>query len=129
MISTLYTEANPLFAKRGTSVSRRVVGRCKGDASIKREHIMKISDLTGTLQQVEEKEAKPSAPKESTDAARGQGGDQVELSTALEQQSTVQLEQLQAQRIASIKSQLQAGSYRVDSRLVAQKMLSGNSGV
>lgn len=90
---------------------------------------MKISDLTGTLQQVEEKEAKPSAPKESTDAARGQGGDQVELSTALEQQSTVQLEQLQAQRIASIKSQLQAGSYRVDSRLVAQKMLSGNSGV
>ncbi|BCG48002.1 putative anti-sigma-28 factor, FlgM [Citrifermentans bremense] len=89
---------------------------------------MNIVDQTGLtpLQQVQEKEAKSAAAKGST-AVHRQGVDVVEISSALEQQNTVQLEQLQEQRIASIKSQLQAGSYQVDSRLVAQKMLSGDS--
>ncbi|GAW65662.1 flgM protein [Geoanaerobacter pelophilus] len=89
---------------------------------------MNIVDQAGLtpLQQVQEKEAKSAAAKGST-AVQRQGVDLVEISSALEQQNTVQLEQLQEQRIASIKSQLQAGSYQVDSRLVAQKMLSGDS--
>lgn len=88
---------------------------------------MKI-DQTGLtpLQQVEEKEAKSTAAKGSAFAQR-QGVDLVEISSALEQQNTLQLEQQQAQRIASIRAEVQAGSYRVDSRLVAQKMLSGDS--
>jgi negative regulator of flagellin synthesis FlgM len=88
---------------------------------------MKI-DQTGLtpLRQVEEKEAKSTAAKGSA-AAQRQGVDLVEISSALEQQDTVQLEQLQEQRIASIRAQVQAGTYRVDSRLVAQKMLSGDS--
>lgn len=88
---------------------------------------MKI-DQTGLtpLQQVEEKEAKSTATKGSA-AAQRQGVDLVEISSALEQQNTVQLDKQQAQRIASIRAQVQAGNYRVDSRLVAQKMLSGDS--
>lgn len=91
---------------------------------------MKVSDVSNAspLRQVEEKGSKKPAAKEGTAAAR-KGGDLVELSTALDQQSTVQQEQLQAQRVASIKSQVKAGTYEVDARLVARKMLSGDSGI
>lgn len=92
---------------------------------------MKVSDIAHPvpLQQVEEKGSKSPAAKEGTAAAPRKGGDLVELSTALDQQSTVQQEQLQAQRVASIKSQVNAGTYQVDARLVARKMLSGDSGI
>jgi negative regulator of flagellin synthesis FlgM len=92
---------------------------------------MKVSDIShpAQLQQVEEKESKSPAAKERTAASSRKGGDVIELSTALDQQSTVQQGQLRAQQIASIKSQVKAGTYQVDAWLVAQKMLSGDSGI
>ena len=55
--------------------------------------------------------------------------DVVELSSALELEGSGEMERLQAERVESIKSQVAAGTYRVDGRLVAEKMLSGALGI
>lgn len=55
--------------------------------------------------------------------------DVVELSSSVDQSSTRKLEQQQAERVAAIKARLQEGSYRVDSTLVARKMLLPGSGI
>ncbi|QWV96189.1 flagellar biosynthesis anti-sigma factor FlgM [Geomonas nitrogeniifigens] len=55
--------------------------------------------------------------------------DLVELSTSLSEISTKELDQQQARRVAAIKAQIQSGEYRVDSRQVAEKMLSAETGV
>lgn len=90
---------------------------------------MKISEIQQPLpaRQVDgETESKQSrrAQKESRQTA-----DLVELSSSLRQDSTRQLEEQQAQRVATLKARLQEGTYRVDSTLVARKMLSAASGI
>ncbi|QWV92173.1 flagellar biosynthesis anti-sigma factor FlgM [Geomonas oryzisoli] len=86
-------------------------------------------------------QAKPALPVEgrmdTAPRARAQQSDRrpehqqdlVELSSSLSQISTKELDQQQARRVAAIKAQLQSGEYRVDSRQVAEKMLSTGSGV
>ena len=92
---------------------------------------MKISDITQPkpLQHVDDTaEGKAGMAKKAAAASR-QKGDVVELSAPLDRQGTVQLEKAQAQRVASIKSRLQAGTYQVDARAVAEKMLAAHSGI
>ncbi|QXE91201.1 flagellar biosynthesis anti-sigma factor FlgM [Geomonas subterranea] len=55
--------------------------------------------------------------------------DVVELSSSLSRISTRELDQEQARRVAAIRARIQSGEYRVDSRQVAEKMLSAGSGV
>ncbi|MBJ6749390.1 flagellar biosynthesis anti-sigma factor FlgM [Geomonas anaerohicana] len=55
--------------------------------------------------------------------------DLVELSTSLSQISTDELDRQQARRVADIKARIQSGTYRVDSRQVAEKMLANASGI
>jgi len=52
--------------------------------------------------------------------------DSVDFSAALSQGIKAQAE-LQAKRVESVKSRIQAGTYQVSSRDVAEKMLSGAS--
>ena len=92
---------------------------------------MKISDITQPkpLQHVDDTaEGKAGMAKKAAAASR-QKGDVVELSAPLDRQGTVQLEKDQAQRVASIKSRLQAGTYQVDARAVAEKMLAARSDI
>ena len=92
---------------------------------------MKITDITQPkpLQHVDDTaEGKAGMAKKAAAASR-QKGDVVELSAPLDRQGTVQLEKAQAQRVASIKSRLQAGTYQVDARAVAEKMLAAHSGI
>ena len=92
---------------------------------------MKITDITQPkpLQLVDDTaEGKAGMAKKAAAASR-QKGDVVELSAPLDRQGTVQLEKAQAQRVASIKSRLQAGTYQVDARAVAEKMLAAHSGI
>lgn len=66
-------------------------------------------------------------PKRQAARPAGQE-DVVELSSSLENISTLELDREQARRVAAIKAQVDAGSYRVDAWQVAQKMLSGSAG-
>jgi len=72
-------------------------------------------------------DSQPAAERNKTAAQQLRTGDLVELSKSLE--LTAQQEDLQASRVASLKSQITAGTYQVSSRLVAEKMLSGTSGI
>lgn len=72
------------------------------------------SEATAAQQKTAEKSANPS-PR----------SDRVELSTALTGASQTQQE-MQAKRVESIKARIQAGTYEVSSRDVAEKMLSGS---
>lgn len=93
---------------------------------------MKIADLTYP-KPIQQPENRP----ESTAGVRGKAGsaqplsrgDIVQLSTTLDGASTRQQEEAQADRVASIKAQIREGSYRVASRLVAEKMLSAAAGI
>jgi flagellar biosynthesis anti-sigma factor FlgM len=61
-------------------------------------------------------------------AAKGpRQGDTVELSSALDAELRAQ-ESQRAQRVETIKSLVRAGKYKVDSREVAEKMLSDKAG-
>ena len=55
--------------------------------------------------------------------------DIVQLSSAVELEGTGEMERAQAERVESIRSQVAAGTYRIDGRLVAEKMLSSASGI
>lgn len=87
---------------------------------------MKIAEIT-QAKSVEVHEAenrKPAAaPKKRAT------GDVVELSAAVAGESTVRQEELKARRVAALKEQIEAGTYRADSRQVAEKMLSSSSGI
>lgn len=86
---------------------------------------MKIADIAQTkpLQEVHDAENRQPAAAPKKRAARTVR-DQVELSAAISGQSAARQEELQAKRIAAIKEKIEAGTYRVDSRQVAEKMLS-----
>lgn len=73
-----------------------------------------------------EKEAGSQAPSH---AARPSQDDLVELSSSLDGISTGKLDGGQARRVAALKKRVQEGAYRVDSTLVARKMLSSGSGI
>lgn len=92
---------------------------------------MKISETAQIkhLQQVDGNAEGKAATAPSKTAPRPEGGDVVRLSGALDQQLTVQQEEMQAKRVASLKERVQSGTYQVGSRLVAEKMLSADSGI
>lgn len=91
---------------------------------------MKITEISQPkhLQQVDGNADGKTAAQKKT-ASQRKGGDVVELSAALDEQLTVRQEEMQARRVASIKARVQAGTYEVGSGLVAEKMLSTNSGI
>lgn len=92
---------------------------------------MKISEIPQLkeLQQIDGNAGGKAATAQQKTAAQPRGGDVVEFSAALDDQLTVQQEEMQARRVASIKARVQAGTYQVSSGLVAEKMLSGSSGI
>ena len=93
---------------------------------------MKISETMQPkpVQQIDSRAgSQPGIAPNSTPAKQMQKGELVELSATLDKQLGGQQEELQAKRVASIKSQVMAGTYQVTSRAVAEKMLSGASGI
>ncbi|TGU70775.1 flagellar biosynthesis anti-sigma factor FlgM [Geomonas terrae] len=70
---------------------------------------------------------RPPAKRQQPQSAKQE--DVVELSSSLAGISTQELDRDQARRVAAIKAQLDAGSYRVDTRMVAQKMLTDGAGL
>lgn len=91
---------------------------------------MKIeADASQAVQHVENKtEANPPVAPEKR-AAQQETGDVVELSVPLDHAAVERQEQIQAQRVAALKKQIQDGTYAVDSREVAEKILSRDSGI
>ena len=93
-------------------------------------------DVTSKIEQVKsplpvegrmETPLRTPAKRPQTQTARQE--DVVELSSSLGSISTQELDREQARRVAALKAQLETGSYRVDTRLVAQKMLSEGAGL
>lgn len=88
-------------------------------------------DVTSKIEQakapipVEGRMEAPVRPQPKRQEAKPAGQeDVVELSSSLDSMSTLELDREQARRVAAIKAQVDAGSYRVDAWQVAQKMLS-----
>jgi len=82
------------------------------------------------VQQVESRTDSQHGIAQNNSAAKNpKKGDVVELSAALDQELTGRQEELQAERIEAIKAEVAAGTYQVSSRAVAEKMLSGSSGI
>lgn len=89
---------------------------------------MKIANTTQkavTGQEIEKvgQRAEADGLKKKAAAKGPRQTDTVELSSALDAELKAQ-ESQRAERVASIKSQVRAGKYKVDSREVAEKMLS-----
>jgi negative regulator of flagellin synthesis FlgM len=62
--------------------------------------------------------------KQEEAKVKGKGRDQLEISTeALELQRTQESEAERAKRIAQLKEQVQSGTYHVDAKLIAEKLL------
>lgn len=79
-------------------------------------------------QAISKGDSQAAAGKERTGKPQ-QKTDLVQLSSGVESQRTGELEELQTRRVEEIKAKVAAGTYRVDSRLVAEKMLSADSGL
>lgn len=77
-------------------------------------------DFSASLTRGEQTEAGISDRKPATKQPRS--SEKVELSAALIADSNIQQE-LQAKRVESIKARIEAGTYRVSSREIAEKML------
>lgn len=92
---------------------------------------MKIPDITNTkpLHQLDGSDAGKAGTSKKAAPASGRESDVIELSAAVGGQATAQLEQAQAQRVASIKSRVLSGTYQVSALSVAGKMLAADSGI
>lgn len=92
-------------------------------------------DVTSKIEQaksalpVEGRMETPLRPQAKQQPKPARQQDVVELTSSMGNISTQELDREQARRVAAIKAQLDAGSYRVDTRLVAQKMLSEGTGL
>lgn len=91
---------------------------------------MTISEIQQSppLQQVEGRTEKK-ATGQASHGARQMQEDLVDLSSSVDGSSTAKLEKTQAQRVAALKIRVQEGSYQVDAKQLARKMLSSGSGI
>src|SRR5689334_204668 len=93
---------------------------------------MKIEDSNQKMAMMQQMNARAEKPEAAAAQAQSdsvgkpqQGADKVELSGMTPMSAEMASQQaMRAQRVADIKAQVQAGTYQVDGRAVAEKMLS-----